>query len=148
MKSKDLFGRLACSAATAALMLCAAPAFAAQPPTALPGVPALDPGNISGLWFKVDEPTAPGAGNRGQAGGSINPALINDASGNPVPLLPWADELARKRLQDAKDGNPFAHTKSRCLPAGLPMSMDPPTALPIRGPISSPLRAKIGRAHV
>jgi hypothetical protein len=132
VKSNSLIRHLAGGVA-AAVLIGAGPVLAAQPPSELPGVPALDPGNISGLWFKVDDPVvAATASARGQTGGSINPAIISDASGNPVPLLPWAEELSKKRLQDAKDGNPFAHTKSRCLPAGLPKSMAPPNSLPLQ----------------
>jgi hypothetical protein len=52
--------------------------------------------------------------------------------GKEIELQPWAREIANKRLQDAKDGHPFAHTKARCLPAGLPKSMDPPNSLPMQ----------------
>ncbi len=37
-----------------------------------------------------------------------------------------------KRTQDAKDGHPYAFTKSRCLPAGMPSAMFTPPQLPFQ----------------
>ena len=119
-------------AVAASLPAAAQPAKAVKSP-APASSPALDPGDISGVWLSYDPPTQKqkqlGADGNGT---SLNVASLRDMDGNPIELQPWAAEIVSKRLQDAKEGHPFAHTKSRCLPAGLPKSMDPPNSLPMQ----------------
>lgn len=129
----------------AAVAACAAAALAAGLPTAAQPVkapvkpaaptssPALDPGNISGVWLSYDPPTQKqkAIGGSGRAS-SLNVASLRDMDGNPIELQPWAQQIADQRLKDAREGHPFAHTKGRCLPAGLPKSMDPPNSLPMQ----------------
>jgi hypothetical protein len=118
--------RMSCG--LAALMLFAGAPALAQAPAANG---TLDPGNLSGVWFSADF-RAVRAQRAPRAERGTEPTMVRTADGKAPPLTPWANEIVQKRLQDAKDGHPYAHTKSRCLPAGLPKSMDPPAALPIQ----------------
>lgn len=112
-----------------AAMAVAPPTFAA-PARAPLTYAEMDPGGIGGVWIAgdFDERRA------GQpvAAENVNPRGVRDADGKPVPALPWVLEVEKQRLQDAANGHPFANTKSRCLPAGLPGSMQPPHTLPIQ----------------
>lgn len=83
-----------------------------------------DPGDLSGIW----------AGARFGHNDAINGANppLGPVDGGPPPLQPWAVALMKQRDQDAKNGHPFAYTKSLCQPAGVPMSMRPPANLPIQ----------------
>lgn len=85
----------------------------------------LDRGDIGGAWIKQEFRTVSG----NQTGGTINPSMPRDASGAPVPLTPWAMQVFQQRYDASVNGTPFASTKSRCLPAGMPKSMDPPASL-------------------
>lgn len=128
--------RLACMTALAAVAVAASAAAQPAKPvkSAAPASsPALDPGNISGVWLSYDPPTQKQKPmGSGRNASSINVASLRDMDGNPIELQPWAQAIADQRLKDAREGHPFAHTKSRCLPAGLPKSMDPPNALPMQ----------------
>ena len=90
--------------------------------------PALDRGEIGGAWIRQDFSRISG----NQTGGTINPSMPRDASGNPVPLQPWALQVFEQRYKGSVAGKPFASTKSRCLPAGMPKSMDPPASLALQ----------------
>jgi hypothetical protein len=111
--------------AIAALLAGAAPVLAAQAGAA--SAPALDPGNIGGVWFGRDY-VFPGGVKMDESVRALTP----DADGKPVPLLSPYKEIGEQRVKDANEGRPFAHTKARCLPSGMPRSMDPPNSLPIQ----------------
>jgi hypothetical protein len=78
------------------------------------------PGSLSGVWVKATENF-----------GSVNApemyeprdTVLKTGDGSPLPTLPWAKALVEQRLQDAEAGHPFASTKSRCLPGGVPDMM-------------------------
>ena len=126
MARRPLGAALACS------MVALSAVAAVAKPSGGGAIATIDPGNISGVWISgnFDAPRVNGRP-QGRPGSAVQ-TLPKDADGAPVPMQPWAEELLLKRMQDAKDGHPFAHTKSRCLPAGLPKSMDPPASLPIQ----------------
>lgn len=104
---------------------------AAAPTVKTPATYAdMDPGGIGGVWIGADYNVRRN-GQLTQPEGD-EPRGLRDADGKPVEALPWAMAIQKQRMQDAKDGHPFANTKSRCLPAGLPGSMKPPHTLPIQ----------------
>ena len=105
----------------AALALCyagaCAPALAAPAATAQPkarAAPRLE--RLGGVW---------------SLGARIEGAAT-DIDGRPPPLTPWAQGLLDKRLQDAKEGKPFASAATRCLPYG--------TAYFLFAPVSGPMQ--------
>jgi hypothetical protein len=49
--------------------------------------------------------------------------VLTTGDGTPLPLQPWAAAVVEKRLSDAEAGHPFASTKTRCLPGGIPDMM-------------------------
>jgi hypothetical protein len=104
----------------------AQPATKAAATSAAQARSALDPAGLSGVWFSTKFRTATSAAPSGEY------ATIATAEGKPVPLQPWAAKLTEERMAQLKAGRPFAHTKSRCLPAGIPKSMMPPASLPIQ----------------
>jgi hypothetical protein len=117
----------------AAGLACASPVPAQTPPKPTKGLVNVvpDPGGISGIWISARF-------NRDfskEVGGALatpeEQARLNAGNAPPPPLLPWAQAILDQRKKDADAGHPYAFTKSRCLPAGTPMSMFPPAALPI-----------------
>jgi hypothetical protein len=99
---------------------------AGAPPEGAPiakGVPK-GPGSLTGVWyndkFRSSAKFAP-------------PDLVGRTkAGDLPPMLPWAAALQLKRYQDALAGHPYATSKSRCMPAGLPMSMLSPGTLGLK----------------
>lgn len=81
-----------------------------------------DRGNLSGVWINADYKTS--------ARFNLRDGLIRTIDGKDPPFQPWAAELLEKRIKDAEAGNPFATTKSMCLPGGVPQVMFGPL-LPI-----------------
>lgn len=81
-----------------------------------------DRGSIAGVWVNADYKTS--------ARYSVRDGAIKAADGKDPPLQPWAATLLAKRIKDAEEGNPFATTKSMCLPGGVPQVMFGPR-LPI-----------------
>jgi hypothetical protein len=90
-----------------------------------------DPGDLSGVWissrFNSDRDAQRGGP---RASGAEQEA--QDSAYRPPPLMPWARDVLDQQVPDAKEGHPYAYSKSRCLPAGTPQSMFPPAALPIQ----------------
>jgi hypothetical protein len=120
--------KFAVALAAGATVLCAGPALAQEAAsTAAPARTAnpWDKGGISGLWISNDfKPVA-----TNQSGGTINPAAPRDMFGEVIPMQPWAAQVFETRLQAARSGKSFVSTKGKCLPAGMPKSMDPPGGL-------------------
>ena len=107
------------------MALLAATCLAQSPAAAKPAAAAKGPGSISGTWFNMAFSTVFKA-DEGLGGTETGGA------GEIPPLKPWAAALVAQRTQDAKEGHPYAFTKSRCLPAGMPSSMFTPPQLPLQ----------------
>jgi hypothetical protein len=81
------------------------------------------PGSLAGVWRNDLYRTSQRA--------SSQDLLLLTESGQLPPLKPAAAELLAKRQKDYDTGRPYATTKSRCLPAGMPQVMFGPS-LPIQ----------------
>ena len=100
-----------------ALIRCVLAAAAASSACGAAGLAsaAVGPGSISGVWQRVGAPNGAVTDEMLET-----PTEILTADGSPVPTQPWAAAIVKKRLQDAEAGHPYASTKTRCLPAGVP----------------------------
>ena len=88
-----------------------APALGAPIPKGTPR----GPGSLRGVWYPAG------------TGGADH-----TVDGDPIPMMPWVKAAMDKRASDAKAGHPYAGSKSRCLPAGLPQEMTGPKTLGLR----------------
>ena len=93
--------------AIALAVICANPALAKPRATGA--------GSLSGIWIN----------DQFNRQGTCEPRLgvQTTADGKLPPLQPWAAELLERRIKTAEAGQPFATTKSQCLPAGMPQMM-------------------------
>jgi hypothetical protein len=94
----------------------------AREATASANVPR-GPGSLSGIWVND--------GYRSSARFKLQEGLIVTEKGEAPPLQPWAAKLREDRLAAAVAGRPYATTKSRCLPGGVPQVMFGPK-LPVQ----------------
>jgi hypothetical protein len=81
------------------------------------------PGSLSGIWTNSDYKRADVF--------DVRSNVLRTADAKLPPLQPWAAKLLEERIKAGEAGHPFATTKSRCLPSGVPAMMFGP-ALPIQ----------------
>jgi hypothetical protein len=80
----------------------------------------IGPGSISGVWQKIGAPNgSPVLDDMYEPRAKV----LATEDGTPLPAQPWAAAVVEKRLADAEAGHPFASTKTRCLPGGIPDMM-------------------------
>ena len=99
---------------------------AGAPPEGAPvakGVPR-GPGSLAGVWYNDKF--------RSSARYPPQDMVARTKDGDLPPMLPWAAALQTSRFEAAVAGHPFAASKSRCLPAGLPMMMFGPSTLGLK----------------
>jgi hypothetical protein len=120
MKPLNLALGLASALAIAAPALGKTPAQAAKPTRP----PLSGPGSLSGVWVSA----AFSEERSGPPTGLTN--IPQSSEGEPAPLLPGPAKIEAERVKNAVAGHPFASTRARCLPAGMPSSMVPPAQLP------------------
>ena len=112
--------RLAGLSALALACLSAPPTQAQAPPAKAQAPVAAGPGSLAGIWVRENDPS--GLPTQDYMFNPRERVLTTDDN-TPLPTQPWAAEIVEKRLQAADAGRPYASTKTRCLPGGVPDMM-------------------------